>query len=301
MHAADQLCSISTQQWHARAVTDAGQMLPAQHHQIGTGLKQQQQHTITASINQSKHQSNCSLHCCRAQEANTRLMDSPAAAQVGPHAMATRHKQQRRPVGGYSCWGAQQHDRPAAAALCSGMASCWATQAAGALGSRTGCCACARRALAERIGNVGPARSHNGLPGCWQCGNISCNAAGWHSLEEGAALAHALLGGGFAIAGCRPPVQQPAVHLLIHLAMHVLDGLVAVGGVGWLGQQLPAWRQQPSRLVVDCCVVQADDEVLCAPQACLILPGLQLTDKLTEDVVELCCCDVCGIPWGVSW
>lgn len=155
--------------------------------------------------------------------------------------------------------------------------------------------------LAERGGNVGAARSDNGLPGCWQCVNVSCNLAGWQSSEEVDALLLALVGGGVGIAARRPPLQQPLVHLLVHLAMHVLNGLVAVRGVGGVGQQLPAWWQQPLRLVVHSGVVQADDEVLCAPRASLILPGLQLTDKLTEDVVELCCRDVTGIPGGVPW
>jgi len=85
------------------------------------------------------------------------------------------------------------------------------------------------------------------------------------------------------------------------MAMHVLDGLVALRGVGWVGQQLPPWGQQRVCFLVDCSVVQAENEVLVALQASLNLPVLQLLHKLTKDVVELCCRDVACVLWWVSW
>lgn len=98
-----------------------------------------------------------------------------------------------------------------------------------------------------------------------------------------------------------PPLQQPAVHLLIHLAMHVLDGLVALWGVGWMGQQLPALGQQSGRFVVDCGMVKANDEVLRPPQPSFKLPVLQHLHKFTEYAVEFCCCNVTCWPWWVPW
>jgi hypothetical protein len=83
--------------------------------------------------------------------------------------------------------------------------------------------------------------------------------------------------------------------------MHVLNGLVALRGVGWVGQQLPPWGQQALRIVVHGRVVQADDETLSALEASLNLPGLQLLDKLLEDYIELCCGNVACILWWVSW
>lgn len=166
---------------------------------------------------------------------------------------------------------------------------------------RSYCYTCSAQRLAQLGGNVVTTSSNNGTPGVWQCADISCNLAGWQGSEEGDTHVLALLRGGVSVAVCRPPLQQPAVHLLIHLAMCMLNGLVALRRVGWVGQQLPAWGQQSGRLVVHCSVVKADDEVLSAAQPSFKLPVLQLLHKLTEYAVELCCCDVTCWLGGVSW
>ena len=83
--------------------------------------------------------------------------------------------------------------------------------------------------------------------------------------------------------------------------MHVLDGLVAFRGVGWLGQQVPPWGQQAPGIVVHGCIVQADDKPLSALEPSLHLLGLQHPDKLLEDVIEFCCGDVACVLWWVSW
>ena len=160
---------------------------------------------------------------------------------------------------------------------------------------------CTAHLLAEPGSNVVATGSDNCSPGVRQCVDISCNLAGWHGSEEGAAYVLALLWGGVAVAMRVPPLQQPAVHFLIHLAVHVLNGLITLGTVGWVGQQLPALGQQSGRFVVNCSVVKADDEVLCPPQPSINLPVLQLLHKLTEYAVEFCCCDVTCCLWWVSW
>lgn len=161
--------------------------------------------------------------------------------------------------------------------------------------------ACRAQHSAEPRGNVVTTSSDDCLPGVWQCLDISFNPAGWQCGEEGDALVPALLWGGVAVAARLPPLQQPVVHLCIHLTVHVLDGLVALRGVGWVGQQLPAPGQQGVCFVVHRGLVNANDEVLCALQASSNLLVLQHLHKLPEDVIELCYCDVtCWLGWVCS-
>ena len=106
----------------------------------------------------------------------------------------------------------------------------------------------------------------NLLPGLWQCGHISSNACGWDGIEEGRQLIFVLCGGGVHPCLCLPQPHQPLLHFSIQLAMYMLNSLVAVRAVGWMGQELPAWAQNLCCLVVSCGMVNADDKLLTAPQ-----------------------------------
>lgn len=112
----------------------------------------------------------------------------------------------------------------------------------------------------------------NCLPGVWQCGNISSNACSWDGIEVVKQLGLALLNSGVNTRLLLPEADQPLLHFLIQLAMDVLDGLIAVRAVGWVGQQLPALPQNLGCLVVDCSMVKAENELLVAPQPCFQPP-----------------------------
>jgi len=117
MHAPDQPISISAQQALQNSSNRYEPSIAAKQHKRAIRHAQHKHHTYTALTHQSKHQSTCSLLCCRALEAPPSWMDAQAAPPGGPHSMATRHRDKRRPVGGYNCWATQQQFRETAAAL----------------------------------------------------------------------------------------------------------------------------------------------------------------------------------------
>ena len=67
----------------------------------------------------------------------------------------------------------------------------------------------------------------------------------WLAERSGKALhlVRALLWGRVGIGVQLPPLQQPAVDLLIHLTMHMLSWPAAFQSLGWVRQQLPSPRQ----------------------------------------------------------